>query len=198
MHINKMVKVKEEKENLFKKFWEFLKEDSWQSMVVSLILAFLFIKFIFFPSLSFFTGSALPLVIVESCSMHHSRSLSTILDDNIYNEFNIDSSYADKFPFKNGLEKGDIIFVTGAKNAKVGDVIIFNAGQQYPIIHRIVSSDGTVTTKGDNNPGLLPIERNVSKDKLVGKAALRIPYLGWIKLIFYEPFRAQSARGLCN
>jgi len=195
MNIDKKGKVKEG--NLLLRFWNFLKEDSWQSMVVSLILAFVIIKFVFFPLLSFFTGSALPLVIVESCSMHHSRSLSTILDDPIYDEFNLDSSYASKFPFKNGLEKGDIILVINAKNAKIGDVIIFNAGQMYPIIHRVVALDGTVTTKGDNNNGLLPVERNVSKDRLVGKAALRIPYLGWVKLIFYEPFRDKSSRGLC-
>lgn len=196
MHIDNKGKVKEG--NFLKRFWNFLKEDSWQSMIVSLILAFVIIKWVFFPVLSLFTGSGMPLVIVESCSMHHSRSLSTILNDSYYDEFNIDSSYASKFPFKNGLEKGDIIFVVNAKNAKLGDIIIFNAGQQYPIIHRIVALDGSVTTKGDNNPGLLPVERNVSKDKLVGKALFRIPYLGWVKLIFYEPFKLTDARGLCK
>jgi signal peptidase I len=181
-----------------KKFWNFLKEDSWQSMLVSLVLAFLIIKFIFFPVLSFVTGSALPLVIVESCSMHHSRSLSQILDDPVYDQFSISSENASSFPFKHGLEKGDIILVTRAKNAKIGDVIIFNGGQANPIIHRVVKDDGKFTTKGDNNNGLLSTEQGIDKEKVVGKASLRIPYLGWIKLIFYEPFRDKSSRGLCK
>jgi signal peptidase I len=196
MQITKTGKVKEG--NLLLRFWNFLKEDSWQSMIVSLILAFIIIKFVFFPLLSFFTGSPLPLVIVESCSMHHSRSLAVILNDSIYDEFSLSYENASSFPFKSGLEKGDIILVISAKNAHVGDVLIFNANQRYPIIHRIVSlSETSVTTKGDNNNGLLPAERNVPRDSLVGKAVLRIPYLGWVKLIFYEPFRAASERGMC-
>ena len=55
----------------WKKFWKFLKKDTWQSWVVSLILAFIIIKFIFFPGLSFVMGTSLPLVVVESCSMYH-------------------------------------------------------------------------------------------------------------------------------
>ena len=58
------------KESL-KKFWAFLQEDSWQSWVVSLILIIIIIKFVFFPLLSFVTGTTLPLVVVESCSMYH-------------------------------------------------------------------------------------------------------------------------------
>ena len=52
-------------------FWRFLKKDTWQSWIVSLILAFVFIKFIFFPVLSWVFATSLPLVVVESCSMYH-------------------------------------------------------------------------------------------------------------------------------
>ena len=54
-----------------KKFWNFLQEDSWPSFFATLVIAFVVIKFVFFPGLSFLTGSSLPLVIVESCSMYH-------------------------------------------------------------------------------------------------------------------------------
>jgi len=189
--------VKVEKNPLIR-FWNFLKEDTWQSMVVSLILAFIVIKFIFFPVLSMITGAAMPLVIVESCSMHHSRTLTQILNDPIYDQFGIGSENASSFSFKNGLEKGDIIFVVSGKNAKVGDVIIFNGGQANPIIHRVVKSTETFTTKGDNNNGLLPSEQGIRKELVVGKAVFRIPYLGWIKLIFYEPMKNPGERGLCK
>ena len=57
--------------NQIKKFWNFLKKDTWQSWIVSIILIIVFIKFIFFPVLSLLTGSPLPLVVIESCSMYH-------------------------------------------------------------------------------------------------------------------------------
>ena len=71
--------------NIFKglgRFWNFLKEDTWQSWLVSLVLAFLIIKFIFFPSLSFFLATPLPLVVVESCSMYHSAGFDSWWDSN--------------------------------------------------------------------------------------------------------------------
>lgn len=198
MHIEKTGRIKEG--NWLRRFWEFLKEDTWQSMVVSLILAFIIIKFIFFPVLSFITGASMPLVIVESCSMHHSRSLAEILNDGIYDQFGIGSENTSSFSFKNGLEKGDIIIVVSAKEAKVGNVIIFQGGQKNPIIHRIVRIDENdlITTKGDNNNGLLPAEQGIKRENVIGKAVFRVPYLGWLKLIFYEPFRSASSRGFCH
>jgi signal peptidase len=185
------------KENL-KKFWNFLKEDSWQSLIVSLIIAFIIIKFIFFPLLSFLSGTVLPLVIVESCSMYHSGSLEDVLDNDVYGQYNLTLEDAKKWPFKNGINKGDVIFAVGASNIKAGDVIIFNAGTANPIIHRIVQIDNTITTKGDNNPGLLGIEKNIQKEQVVGKALFRVPYIGWIKLIFFDWKKPASERGLCS
>ena len=48
------------------KFWKFLKADTWQSWLISMILLVIIIKFIFFPLLSLITGSSLPLVVVDS------------------------------------------------------------------------------------------------------------------------------------
>lgn len=187
-----------EEKSWLRRFWEFLKKDSWQSVVVSLILAFLIIKFIFFPLLSLSTGTELPLVIVESCSMYHPGSMENVLGNPIYSEYNISLSDAESWGFKNGINKGDIIFVVGPKNIEKGDVIIFAAGTPNPIIHRAIRVDDTLTTKGDHNSGLLEVEKNIQRNQLIGKAVFRIPYLGWVKLIFFEFGRPASERGLCS
>jgi len=188
----------EVKESL-KKFWAFLKKDSWPSFFVSLILAFIIIKFILFPGLSLVTGTQLPLVIVESCSMYHSQSLHKILENKIYEDYNVDVNNTGDWSFKRGFSKGDIIFVIVAKNVEVGDVIVFEAGQTNSIIHRVIQeSDTSYTTKGDNNFALLPFEKTIPKQNVYGKAVFRIPYLGWIKLIFFDVFKPAEQRGFCR
>ncbi len=198
------------KENIIK-VWEFLNEDSWQSMLVSVILIILFIKLIFFPVLSLITGSSLPLVVVESCSMYHGNNINTWWNSysGWYDYKNISKKTFISFPFLNGLNKGDIIFVSKPKNLKEGDVIIFTTGSnstsRYPIIHRIISLN-PIQTKGDNNRDQLRgsnnlggvDETNISENQLVGKAIFRIPSVGWIKLIFFEPFRNPEGRGFCK
>jgi signal peptidase I len=55
-----------------KDFWNFLWNDnSTLSWVLSMVLAFIVIKFIFFPGLSFLMQTSLPLVAVVSGSMEH-------------------------------------------------------------------------------------------------------------------------------
>jgi hypothetical protein len=67
--------MKEEgKKNPIKAFWEYLKKDTWDSWLVSMILLVLIIKFVFFPVLGLITHTSLPIVIVESCSMYHESS----------------------------------------------------------------------------------------------------------------------------
>lgn len=203
-----MSNMKKEFEKLkfsVKRTWAFLKEDSWSSFFVNLALAFLIIKFVFFPLASFITGSSMPLVIVESCSMYHSSNFEEILKNPIYSNFNI--SYTDtlNWRFKSGLSKGDIIVVFNPKDIKIGDVIIFRSGSKNPIIHRVISLN-PIQTKGDHNSAQLSSitnnigidETNISEEQLVGKAVFRIPMLGWVKLIFFEFMRQPNERGLCN
>lgn len=194
------------------KFWQFLKEDSWQSWLVSLFLVILLIKFIFFPLLSFVTGSPLPIVIVESCSMYHALPFDKWweLKESEYSQFNIIKDEFSSFPFKNGLSKGDIIFVWSRANYKKGDTIIFRpnpeANHRNPIIHRLIS-ENKIATKGDNNEFQLKLndnsnpsnidETNIPQEDVLGKAALKIPYLGWVKLIFFEFSRPKEQRGFC-
>jgi len=138
--------------NCWKAFWKFLKKDSWASFAVTLLLAFVIIKFVFFPGLSFLTGSSLPLVIVESCSMyHHEDGMAKSFESSVYEDYGLELLDSLSWDFQNGFAKGDVIFVVGADDVEVGDVIIFNENVQYPLIHRVVSvEDGVYSTKGDN------------------------------------------------
>jgi hypothetical protein len=148
-----------------RRFWAFLKEDTWQSTVVTLILLVVLIKFIFFPLLSFVTGSSLPLVVIESCSLYHGGSFDAWWNGNSewYELRGIQKSEFKEFPYKNGLNKGDIIFVWGRGERELGDIIIFEPNLEskarHPIIHRIVSED-PLGTKGDNNAKQLTISNN--------------------------------------
>lgn len=189
-----------------KKIWNFLwKSNSVWSWLVDLILVFIIVKFIFFPFFSLILVTPLPFVIIESDSMHHTSDF-----DSWYTEFG--SWYENNgitkqemlgWPYQNGLDKGDIIVVQGKNPQEYnpGDVIIFNTKvQKTPIIHRVVEiteeqEQFMFSTKGDNNQGQLiflglNIEKEINKENVLGRAAFRIPYLGWIKLAFVELFSA--------
>ena len=185
-----------------KKIWKFLQEDSWPSFAVSLILAFVIIKFVFFPGLSFLTGTSLPLVIVESCSMyHHEDGFARTFESSVYSDYEISIEDTAGWDFQNGFSKGDVIFVVGAKDVEVGDVIIFDGGRQYPLIHRVVKAEDSYATKGDNyktNSLQLNSEKNIAEDQLVGRALFKVPGIGWAKLIFFEIGRSPSDRGMCR
>lgn len=188
--------------NYWKKTWNFLQEDSWISFAVTLLLAFIIIKFVFFSGLSLLTGTSLPLVIVESCSMYHPEAgFEKTFESQIYENYGINLDDTPYWDFQNGLNKGDMVFVVSADNLEVGDVIIFNGGIANPLIHRIVSVGETYSTKGDNyktNSNQLNSEKIIEKDRIVGKALFKVPMVGWAKLIFFEGTRAPKARGLCK
>ncbi len=182
-----------------RKFWEFLKKDTWQSWLVSLVLTFVIIKYIFFPLLSFALGTSLPLVVVESCSMYHSTSdFDQWWEQNglWYNSKDISKENFSDFSFLRGLNKGDIVLVSGRNSRKLGNVVIFNANYTYPVIHRIISSN-PLQTKGDNNAGQLAEEQDIADSEVIGTAIARVPGLGWAKLIFFEGLRTREQRGFC-
>jgi len=182
-----------------KDFYNFLKEDSWQSWIVGISLVVVFVKAIFFPLLSLITGTALPLVVIESCSMYHDSSFENWWSENYawYESHGINKEVFENFSFKNGLNKGDIILVWGKDKLSLGDIIIFKSQTNYPIIHRIVNTS-PLDTKGDNNSGQLSLEKNIKNENIMGKAIFRIPYLGWVKLIFFDITKPQSERGPCK
>ena len=184
------------------KIWKFLQEDSWPSFVVTLLIAFIVIKFLFFPGLSLLTGTSLPLVIVESCSMyHHEDGLERTFESSVYGEYGLELEDTGMWDFQNGFSKGDVIFVVGAGEPEIGDVIIFNGGARYPLIHRVIGDGETYSTKGDNyktNSRQLSSEKSISEDQLIGKALFKVPFIGWAKLIFFEAGRPSRDRGLCK
>lgn len=198
---------------LLNKFWFIVwKDESLRGWIISIIFIFIIIKLIFFPLLNLVTGTTLPLAIVESCSMYHQGN--TFSNYNLwwnkheikYLSIGLNKEDFSSFTFKNGFSKGDILFILKAKadKLKVGDIIIFNAGRNHPIIHRIINikqKDGKYifSTMGDNNNGQLTVEKEISEDALVGKAIFRItPTLGWGKLIFYEHSKPNYERGFCK
>jgi len=176
------------KKSLLSKIWHFLWESkSFASWLVCLIICFLLVVFVFFPLASLILSTPLPFVVVESSSMEHNGNFSIWWSafGSWYTQYGIDQNDVQKWSFLGGIDKGDIIVVKGLKNHslyKKGDVIVFALPGKTPIIHRIVSIDSVVATKGDNNDFQLAEETNVKEQQILGKAVMRIPKLGWIKL----------------
>ena len=82
-----------------------------------------------------------------------------------------------------------------AENIEIGDVIVFISNRKDPIIHRVVKKIPNKNmfyfqTKGDNNKDSIKNsqldETNINENNIIGKAVLRIPFLGYIKIGFVE------------
>ena len=191
------------------RFWDFVwKEDSWLSWGVSIILAFLLIKFIVYPGIGFILGTGLPVVAVISPSMEHHEAFDQwwASDAQCGDSYSLFANYTrcsqgdwymhdgitydqfKKFPMHEGFNMGDIIILKGATydQIKVGDIIVYQAGVAYPIIHRVVVKADMIQTKGDNNARQIISgqinEKAVTKEQVIGMAWIRIPYLGYVKI----------------
>jgi signal peptidase I len=204
------------------KIWFLLwKDNSFKGWVLSLIILFVFIKFIFFPFMNLITGTSLPLAIVESCSMYHNGNVFSDFNtwfnehQQKYENLNLTKKEFQTFVLNKGFDKGDILFLVKAnpKKLKIGDIIAFSSGTSgTPIIHRIISireenGEKIFSTIGDNNAEQLNPgnnyagidERDIKANQLVGKSVFRlVPKIGWVKLIFFEALRSQSERGFCK
>ncbi|MBU2589236.1 MAG: signal peptidase I [Nanoarchaeota archaeon] len=186
--------MKKENKSFLKKVWHFIwVEDSLASWIVNVILAFLIVKFIIYPLLGLMLGTSYPVVAVVSGSMEHNGlDFDSWWANNAdwYENENFTKEEFYDFSFKNGFNKGDIIVLKGinAENIKRGNVIVYSTNRyKYPIIHRVVNKEGelgsyTIETKGDNNT--LEDPEGITEDKLIGKAIFKIPFLGWIKIMF--------------
>ena len=104
-----------------------------------------------------------------------------------YEEKGLTKEEFSQYPFPNGFDKGDVIVLRGArpKELAVGDVLVFDTGKAYPIIHRIVEKNQqgdriSFVTKGDHNA--IADEGVVREKQIIGRAATRIPYIGWVKI----------------
>ncbi len=183
-----------------RKFWHFVwEDDSIWSWIVNIILAFLVIKFIFYPVLGGILGTTHPVVAVISGSMEHNAQFDRWFDSQreLYAEYNISKERFTGFIMKNGFNTGDLIVLTGVKPYKVniGDVIVFRSGGSEPIIHRVIKISNIsgyyeFQTKGDNNLGSSITEMNIGEEEIVGRAGFRIPLLGNIKIVFTDAIKS--------
>jgi signal peptidase I len=189
-----------------KKAWHFIwEEDSWASWAVNVVLAFIIIKFLVYPGLGLFFGTTHPIVAVVSSSMEHNWEFnewwispalcgnSACLQSQFYENEGISKNEFHQFRFWNGFNKGDLMILVGTKPEKivVGDIIVFRSYRPDPIIHRVISVTNTNSgiifrTKGDNNPQSFSFEEAIPQQNLVGRAAIRIPLLGYVKIWFVQ------------
>jgi len=174
----------------WKKLWKFIwHDDSVLSWIFDVIIAFVLVKFIIYPLLGMMLSTSYPIVAVVSNSMEHEGSFndwwsqqSSWYEANGFTEEQVKS-----WKFHNGLNKGDIMVLRGKEFSKIekGDIIVFNGNSDNPIIHRVVNiGDAGLSTKGDNNADSFPAlgEVNIQKNRVLGIAVFRIPFLGWIKI----------------
>lgn len=167
----------------FKKFWNYLWNDnSIGSWILLFVLAFIFIRLIFFPIVGVVFATSHPIVAVISSSMDHNmnphergyylcgvsfnqkRDVSFDFWWRVCGEWyeentNITKEEFSNFRLSGGFRRGDVIINIGrsSENINIGDVVIFDVGYPIPIIHRVVDKfeeEGVTyfSIKGDNNP----------------------------------------------
>lgn len=167
-----------------KKIWHFLWHDnSTLSWVINILLAFIVVKFIIYPTAGIILSTSYPMVAVVSGSMEHNEPFEQWWESNknFYLKNQITKEDFKKYPFNQGFNKGDIMLLYGTKKIEKGDVIVYNGMHKYPIIHRVIEKNPEAyKTKGDNNPSTDP---KLATD-VIGKAVFRIPFLGYTKIIF--------------
>ena len=207
------------------KLWHFMwNSDSLYSLIFDLVIAFVLIKYVIYPVIGVTLHTDHPVVAIVSGSMEHfpnDYGLCGVVDRGILSSYkanftnwwkycgswyvlhNITINEFGRFPFKDGLNKGDLVVLKGVKPSqlKVGDVIVFRARNGEPIIHRLIKINNVsgrlfLQTKGDDNPYSMPtLEFNISPSSVIGVAVYKIPYLGYVKVYaseFVDFFRGKS------
>ena len=179
----------------FKKIWRFIwHDDSLLSWIVNIVLAFILVKFIVYPGLGLILQTTHPVVAVVSSSMEHDENFNDWWQnaEQCYEEFNINKENFQNYIMKNGFNKGDIIFLKSARNIDKGDIIVFKGNSNNPIIHRVVNINNNLyQTKGDNYKTNCRSYEQLGETKIetkntIGKAFLKLPYLGWLKIGFTD------------
>lgn len=196
----------------YKKMWDKYTE-GWTGTIIYLVLGFL-IAYGLNIALGYALHTETPVVAVFSCSMEHTRVNNWycgLPSDQVcgkkieadprsleeywnicgswYESNGISKDIFNSFVFNKGLTVGDMIVVYGGNDVSVGNIIIFNTNvRKYPIIHRIykINPDGAILTKGDNNEYPDNWSPEITKSNINGKAVLKIPLLGWVKILFVE------------
>lgn len=197
-------------------FWH---DNSIWSWLANVVVAFIVIRWVVYPLLGLLLGTSFPIVAVVSESMEHRVDGGVLCGQQLrdfresfdnywevcggwYEEKGIRREQFRSFPFPDGFDKGDVIILWRAtrENLQVGDILIFQGQRPQPIIHRIVDvreergGQGSVTyqTKGDHNSDSIQGEYgelSIGKERIYGKGILRVPYLGWLKILFVNAVR---------
>ncbi|MBS3102671.1 signal peptidase I [Candidatus Woesearchaeota archaeon] len=197
---------KKKAKKILKGVWYFIwEDDSIWSWLVNVILAFILIKFIVYPGLGLLLSTSHPIVAVVSESMEHKANFDEWWNKNggWYLEKGIKKEDFLQFSLKNGFNKGDIMVLVGKtpRDVEVGEVIVFMSHRERPradpIIHRVVAKSENNSriifeTKGDNNNNQINTcngdsctdETDIWEKQVIGKAVLKIPFLGYIKIWF--------------
>lgn len=129
--------------------------------------------------------TGLPVVAVVSESMTHDSLTPFNHYKFLQDNYNFTEEQINSWPISGGFRKGDVLVVKGMEmdKLKIGDVIVYNIkGQKIPIVHRIISIDDKIVTKGDHNP----VVDGWTPSKIHGRVVFVIPYLGWPKLLLTE------------
>jgi len=166
-------------------------ENTILSWVASILLAYVIVKFLFYPGLGLVLGTDLPLVAVISPSMEHDHmDFDNWWDENgqWYIDRGISKEEFESYRMKNGFYKGDVIVLKGKDNLEIGDIAVYMNEYSakisgYPIIHRVTfinEIDNSFEIKGDNNPE--PDQWSIIQDDVQGVALFKIPYIGWLKI----------------
>ena len=209
---------RQKQKSFWKKFWWFIWEDNsvW-SWIANIVIAFVLIKFIIYPGLGFLLGTGFPIVAVVSSSMEHQGSFDDwwsrekccinqgcsekVPQSRLYTQYGITPEDFESYSFTNGFNKGDIMILRSPDDLEIGEVLVFWAdGRAEPIIHRIIQVRGALDdpkykTKGDNNCGSAAFEQAIPENQRLGKAILRIPFLGWIKIAFVDVLQLAGVLG---
>ena len=181
------------------KIWYFIWHDnSLASWVVNIILAYIIIKFLVYPGLGLVFGTNFPIVAVVSDSMEHHMDFDDWWQKNedYYLGKNITKEVFESAPFRNGFDRGDIMFLMGKdpEDIRIGDVIVFQSKKPYPIIHRVIKKKEqgmwVFQTKGDNNKAQIVDseldETRILEKQILGRAVFRVPWLGFVKIWFVD------------
>lgn len=185
-------------------WWFLWTDNSIWSWMANIVLAFILIKFVIYPGLGLLLGTGYPIVAVVSGSMEHDgydlpqwlvRQCGAAKQNDIYAQYGITPEDFQNYRFSDGFNKGDIMILIGPRDIGIGDILVFwGDARAEPIIHRVVQVRQTpqgmrYRTKGDHNCGSASFEESIGAERMIGKAALRVPFLGWIKIGFVELLR---------
>ncbi len=207
-----MVNLKKKSKN-FWRFCNEDSWKSWIVCLIFLLILIKFVFFPVLSLIMNVSQINVPIVIIESGSMCHKQGEIgniLLLESNFeswwegsktwYEDNNITKQEFSNFKFRTGMGVGDMIVLSNRHNIEVGDIIVFKpnpeARSEKPIIHRVVSitkenNQKIYSTKGDSNPNQLTIdsrdridETKIYEEQIVGKAVMRIPRAGLLKVIF--------------